>query len=85
MDAALTERLADFFVDPGETTPVWVSLSEAPRRWYQEWWVWTTVGVVVVGATTAAILVGSADTPPPEGDIMPGQIGVSASGGLTHR
>ena len=48
---------SDFFVDPGETTPMWVSLTEAPTPWYKKWWVWTAVGgILAVGGATAVYL-----------------------------
>lgn len=55
---------SDFFVDPGEATPVWATLMELPRPWYEKWWVWTIVGATVVagGLTTYLLLEGG---PPP--------------------
>jgi hypothetical protein len=47
---------SEVYVDPGETTAVWARLSEQPEKWYQKWWVWTIVGAVVLGGTTAAFL-----------------------------
>ncbi|MEW5849664.1 MAG: PEGA domain-containing protein [Myxococcota bacterium] len=62
----------DVYVDPAETTAVWVELHKKPLRWYQRWWLWAgagavttvTVGILAaVGlgvATTVAILVSPA-------------------------
>jgi hypothetical protein len=47
---------SDIYIDPGETTAVWVKLTEEPERWYEKWWVWGLVGAVVVGVTTTAIV-----------------------------
>jgi hypothetical protein len=47
---------SELFVDPGETTPLWVELSEAPTPWFKKWWVWTIVGGIVVAGGTAAVL-----------------------------
>ncbi|MEO1172324.1 MAG: tetratricopeptide repeat protein [Myxococcota bacterium] len=35
--------------------------NEQEPAWYQEWWVWTTVGVVVAGSATAFVLLQSDD------------------------
>jgi tetratricopeptide (TPR) repeat protein len=45
----------------GGTEPAPVVASES---WYQKWWVWTIVGVVVVGAAGAAVAVPLLDSKP---------------------
>lgn len=61
---------SEIYVDPGETTAVWTRLEERPEKWYQKWWVWTIVGVVVAGgATTAAILL-QPDQDPGRGEVI---------------
>jgi TolB-like protein len=48
---------SEIYVDPEETTAVWAVLAERPARWYEQWWLWTVVGAVVVaGAVTAGVL-----------------------------
>jgi hypothetical protein len=46
----------DLYLDPGATAAVWAKLEERPAKWYQKWWFWTAVGVVVTGATVGTIL-----------------------------
>jgi TolB-like protein len=46
----------DVYVDPLETTATWAELKKRPQEWYQKWWLWTGIGVVVVGGVTAALL-----------------------------
>lgn len=48
---------SDVFVNPGEATAVWAELEPVPEQWYETWWLWTIVGVAVVGGgVTAGIL-----------------------------
>jgi hypothetical protein len=47
----------DFFVDPDETTVAWAQLVEQPERWYQKWWVWSTVATVAVSAGVGVALI----------------------------
>ena len=56
---------SDIYIDPGGTTPLWVVLQEEPARWYETWWFWTGVGVVVAGAA----ITGMALALRPGGDI----------------
>jgi hypothetical protein len=47
----------DIYVNPGETTSVWVELERAPVAWYQSWIFWTSVaavGAVAVGGGVGA-------------------------------
>lgn len=72
---------SDVYVDPAETTAVWARLEERPARWYQKWWVWTLVGMVVAGGVTAAILLtGDERAPPPHGDVRPGEANIDIMG-----
>ena len=50
------EWQTDFYVDPGETTPVWADPRLLPESWYEKWWVWTLVGLAAAGGTTALVL-----------------------------
>ncbi len=48
----------DVYVNPGETTPVYVELERTPDAWYETWWFWTAtagVGVVAVSAAGAGV------------------------------
>jgi hypothetical protein len=49
----------DVYVDPGETSALWVELKPVPLKWYQRWWVWTIMGsaAATITATTAVALV----------------------------
>ncbi|MFH1812176.1 MAG: PEGA domain-containing protein [Pseudomonadota bacterium] len=61
--AGFYEWQSDVYVDPSETTAIWVELTEIPERWYQKWWVWTIVGVggvALVSGAGAAIYYGLA-------------------------
>ncbi len=72
---------SEIYVDPGETTAVWARLEERPARWYQQWWVWTLVGVAVVGSvTTAVLLTRAGETPSEFGSIKPGDANVTING-----
>ena len=48
---------SDVFIQPGEENLIWADLTERPSPWYTKWWVWTIVGVAVVGGATAAVVV----------------------------
>ncbi len=56
-----------FQVERGETTELTLGLSRTPievveeRPWYRRWWVWTILGVVVVGAGTATAVALTSD------------------------
>ncbi|MFC1611017.1 PEGA domain-containing protein [Myxococcota bacterium] len=56
---------SDFFVDPGEATPVWASLVETPEPWYRKWWVWTVVGAALTAGGLAGYYVYAVSSPPP--------------------
>ncbi len=45
--------IGDAYVDTGRLTRLDVELVELPTAWYQEWWLWTSVGTVI--ATGAAL------------------------------
>jgi len=47
---------SDIYLSPNETTPVWAEMKAMPTQWYQEWWVWTIAGSVVVGATVGTVM-----------------------------
>ena len=36
-----------------------LNLREIPTPWYEEWWPWTIIGVVVAGAVVAVVMVQS--------------------------
>jgi hypothetical protein len=40
---------------PAERAPTTVRREPAATPWYKRWWVWTIAGVVVAGATAAAV------------------------------
>jgi hypothetical protein len=61
---------SEVYVDPGETTAVWTALEEKPQKWYQKWWVWTIVGGVVLGGTTAMIYFLQPAQSPGHGDVI---------------
>jgi hypothetical protein len=48
------------YVDPGDTTALWIELNPIPLKWYQKWWVWTIMSSVaggfVLGTFVAATL-----------------------------
>ena len=48
---------ADVYVDPDDTTVMWVSLKEKPLGWYQRWQTWAAVGTAagVLVTTVAAV------------------------------
>ena len=50
--------IGDVYVDRGDLTRLDVSLDEAPRPLYREWWLWTVVGVVVAGGVATALYFG---------------------------
>ena len=53
----------------GETRP------EEPRPLIRQWWLWTTVGVVVAGTVTAIIMMQDPEMPEPViGDLNPGEL-----------
>jgi hypothetical protein len=57
----------DAYVDVGQATRLNATLSALPQAWYKKWWVWTIVGVAVVGGgTTAAVLVTRHNASKPE-------------------
>ncbi|MBI5493768.1 MAG: PEGA domain-containing protein [Deltaproteobacteria bacterium] len=70
---------SDIYVDPAETTALWVELIPVPLRWYQRWQVWASVGVagaVVVSALVGLVVAGAVgafavyrltQAPPPPG------------------
>ncbi len=49
------------YVEPGEMAELPLELKPLPLAWYQKWWVWTIVGTVVAGGTTAALLLMEGD------------------------
>ena len=54
------EWSGDVYVDPTETTALYVELKPRPLAWYQRWWVWTImagtgVAVVVVSAAVLGV------------------------------
>lgn len=53
------------FVFDGQTTDLRPRLRPLPTPWYKEWWTWTIVGAVVVGASvTTAVLASQPRTTP---------------------
>jgi hypothetical protein len=38
-------------------------------RWYRSWWFWTIVGALVVGGTTAAVVLAWPEETPPDGNL----------------
>jgi hypothetical protein len=42
----------EFYVVGGQTTTLRPSLIELPSPWYEEWWIWTVLGVAVVASAT---------------------------------
>lgn len=50
----------DAYVDPSQTSVIWVQLIPLPLRWYQRWWVWTllavTAGAGAVLGTVSVVL-----------------------------
>ena len=58
--AGFRDHYGDVYVDPGETSAVWVRLERIPvPRWYQRPWLVTGLAVpAVVGPPVAAALVG---------------------------
>lgn len=46
---------SEVFLQPGETTAVWVDLVEVPEAWYEKWWVWAIVGVAATAGATSAV------------------------------
>ena len=53
----------DVYVNPLDNTAMWIELQAKPAMWYEEWWVWASVGGVVAGvATTLAITLKAAPT-----------------------
>ena len=61
------------YVFDGIQTDLRLSLIPLPQAWYERWYVWASVGAVVVGAVTTAILL--SDSPDP------GTVTVSIAGG----
>jgi hypothetical protein len=71
---------ADVYVDPAETTALFVDLTAVPVPWWQRWPVWTAVAVgaavtvTVVAAVVTAGIVGAVavfrftQAPPPQGE-----------------
>lgn len=51
------EWVGDVYVNPGETTALFVELQQRPLRWYQRWWVWTILGVTGVGVAVLSVAV----------------------------
>ena len=49
--------VGDVYVDPAETTTVWVGLKARPVPWYKKWWVWTIIGGVGLSGTVAVLAV----------------------------
>jgi hypothetical protein len=58
---------SDVFIDPGEATPVWATLTEIERPWYQKWWVWTIVGATAVAGGLTSYLLLQGGPPPTDG------------------
>lgn len=50
--------IGDVYVDAGDLTRIDASLSAMPEKWYQKWWLWTTVGVVVAGGLALGLYLG---------------------------
>ena len=68
----------DVYIEPARQTQVQLILLEEPLEWWETWWFWTTVGVVVAGAVTTGAVLGTrtADNPSTgEGDIILGGVG----------
>ena len=71
---------ADVYVDPAETTALFVDLTAVPVVWWQRWPVWTAVAVglavtvTVLAAVVTAGIVGAVavfrltQAPPPQGE-----------------
>jgi hypothetical protein len=45
----------DVYVNPGETTSLWVELERAPAEWYESWVFWTSVAGVGAVAVAAGV------------------------------
>jgi TolB-like protein len=54
---------SELYVNGGDTTVVWAELQPKPEQWYEKWWVWTIVGVAVVGATAGVVAATQANDP----------------------
>jgi hypothetical protein len=46
----------ELFVDPVVPADIHLVLGARPAHWYQQWWVWTIIGVAAAGATTGIVL-----------------------------
>jgi hypothetical protein len=60
-------------VQAGQRKDVDVPMS-ATNPLTKQWWFWTTVGVVVVGATVATIIIANTEKDADKGTIAPGQV-----------
>ena len=52
---------AETYVQDAEVHRFRANLEPLPSPWYGRWWTWAIVGAVVVGGTTAGILVATRD------------------------
>ncbi len=49
-------KYQETFILDGQTTNLRMSLLEIPTPWYEQWWPWTIIGVVIAGGVTATVL-----------------------------
>jgi TolB-like protein len=49
------DYVADVYVDPAQTSSLFVELERLPDEWYETWWFWTGVSGAAVAATAAAV------------------------------
>ena len=52
----------DVYIEPARQTNLQLALIEEPPEWWETWWFWTTVGVVVAGAITTGVVLGTMDS-----------------------
>jgi hypothetical protein len=46
----------DVYIQPAQRTPVRAALEARPAAWYKKWWVWSAVGVAILGAVSGSII-----------------------------
>ena len=49
-------------MDEGRLMRLDVEMAGLPEAWYEKWWLWTTVGVVVAGGLATGLYFGLSDT-----------------------
>ncbi len=56
----------DVFIEPSRQIQVNLTLIQEPPEWWETWWFWTTVGVLVAGGVTTGVVLGTMKGNQPE-------------------